>query len=78
MLIVRNGIGKVENGEKEKDERGLAMPKAKKKLTQTEQSKRFVETAKALEADESGKSFEKVISTIFPKPKAQPKSRGGS
>ena len=40
------------------------MPKAKKKLSQSEQSKRFVETAKGLGVDESGKSFEKVISAI--------------
>ena len=47
------------------------MPKAKKKLTQAAQSKRFVETAKKLEADESGKSFEKAFSVITKPPKAK-------
>ena len=47
------------------------MPKAKKKMTQAQQSKQFVETAKALEVDESGKAFEKAIGVIV-KPKASP------
>lgn len=42
------------------------MPKAKKKPTQAEQSKRFVETAKALGVDESGKLFEKAFKVITP------------
>lgn len=44
----------------------LTMPKAKKKLTQAQQSKQFVETAKALGVDESGKSFEKAMKVIAP------------
>ena len=40
------------------------MPKAKKKLSQAEQSKRFVATAKALGVDESGKSFEKAVKIV--------------
>ena len=46
------------------------MPKAKKKLSQAEQSKRFVETAKALGVDESGKSFEKAIKAVLTKKKS--------
>ena len=42
------------------------MPKAKKKLTQAQQSKLFVETAKALGVDESGKSFEAAFKSISP------------
>ena len=45
------------------------MPKAKKKLSQAEQSKRFVATAKELGADESGKSFDGALA-IMVKPKA--------
>ena len=40
------------------------MPKKKSKDTQAQQSRRFVETAKAIEVDESGKSFDKAISAI--------------
>lgn len=42
------------------------MPKAKRKLTQAQQSKQFVETAKALGVDESGKSFEKAMKIVAP------------
>jgi hypothetical protein len=35
--------------------------KRKSKESQTEQSQRFVETAKALECDETGEAFEKAI-----------------
>ena len=52
----------------------LAMPKVKKKLSQAEQSKRFVETAKALEVDESGKSFAKAMKAIAPQKSSQKKS----
>ena len=54
----------------------LIMPKAKKKLSQTEQSKRFVETAKALGVDESGKSFEKAMRVVV-KPKDVPARPSG-
>lgn len=40
------------------------MPKKKRRDTQEKQSQRFVETAKALEADESGKAFENAIGSI--------------
>lgn len=36
------------------------------KMTQEEQSRKFVETARELGADESGKSFKKVIGFIMP------------
>lgn len=52
------------------------MPKAKKKLTQTAQSKRFVETAKALGVDESGKSFEKAMKAIAPSAPSGKGSKG--
>jgi hypothetical protein len=35
--------------------------KKKKKLSQREQSERFIETARALEADESGEAFERAL-----------------
>ena len=47
------------------------MPKSKKKLTPAAQSKRFVETAKALGVDESGRAFDKAFSAIT-KPVASP------
>lgn len=37
---------------------------AKRKEDDSEQSKRFVETARALESDESGKQFEKAMDEI--------------
>jgi hypothetical protein len=46
------------------------MPKKKSKDTQAAQSKRFVETARALGVDESGKSFDRVLDVVVPKPKA--------
>lgn len=42
-------------------------PKAKKKkMTAKEQSERFKETARELEVDESGKTFEMVFEKIVP------------
>ena len=38
----------------------------KKKMTAKEQSARFITTARELEADESGKSFEMVFEKIVP------------
>ena len=40
-----------------------------KKMTQKEQSERFIETARKLEADESGEAFERAVRTIA-KPRA--------
>lgn len=40
--------------------------KQKPKPDDKEQSKRFIETARELEADESGKEFERVIKKVFP------------
>jgi len=37
----------------------------KKKASQKEQSERFIETARKLEADESGKSFEQAVSKLL-------------
>ena len=45
------------------------MPKKKRRDTQEKQSQRFVETARKLESDESGKSFEKTFQAILPKKK---------
>jgi len=42
-----------------------------KKLSQKEQSERFIETARALGADESGEKFEAVTSKIIVKPRRQ-------
>lgn len=50
------------------------MPKAKEvKPTQEEQSARFIEAAKRLEADESGRSFVRALKVIAPK---KPKRKG--
>lgn len=35
-----------------------------KKMTQKEQSERFIQTAQEMEADESGKCFNEIIATI--------------
>jgi len=47
------------------------MPKAKevKEGADKEQSARFIETARALGADETGKSFNKAMKAIAPKKK---------
>jgi hypothetical protein len=39
--------------------------KAKPKLTDKEQSERFIETARSLDADESGKEFERTVKKII-------------
>lgn len=41
--------------------------KKAKPLSQKEQSERFKETARELEADESGKSFEDAVGRVLPK-----------
>jgi hypothetical protein len=43
--------------------------KAKPKLTDKEQSERFIETARELGADESGKGFERAVEKILIEPK---------
>jgi hypothetical protein len=40
--------------------------KTKPKAEDKEQSSRFIETAKKLEADESGKAFDKVVGAVLP------------
>lgn len=51
------------------DRRPKPSGKKKKKLSQREQSERFIETARALEADESGERFDAVVSRVIkPKP----------
>ena len=42
------------------------MPKQKLKQDNPEQSKRFIETAKALELDETGEEFERALKRIVP------------
>lgn len=42
------------------------MAKRKPEPDDKEQSKRFVETARALEAEQNGKSFERAVKTIVP------------
>ena len=48
-------------------------PEKPKKMTAKEQSARFIQTARELESDESGKGFEKtlglIVPPIFPKKK---------
>jgi hypothetical protein len=58
LLILRPDIGAAGNGD--------TVPKKKRRDTQAKQSKRFVETARALESDESGKAFDKAIKTLLP------------
>lgn len=52
------------------------MPKKKRRDTQAKQSRRFVETARALEADESGKTFERALRAIAPAKSPVAKVRG--
>lgn len=47
------------------DRRPKPSGKKKKRLSQREQSERFIETARALDADESGESFEKAMQTVL-------------
>ncbi len=44
--------------------------KKAKKLSQREQSERFIETARELDADESGKGFDAVVKAILRKPRS--------
>lgn len=52
-------------------------PKQKKKrsrstrTTDPAQSARFLETAKKLEADESGEAFSRAVDVLIPKPKGR-------
>jgi hypothetical protein len=46
------------------------MAKPKPKQTDKEQSKRFIEKGRELEADESGEAFEQVFKKILPPKKA--------
>jgi hypothetical protein len=46
---------------------GNVAKKKKQKPDDKEQSQRFVETARELEADESGKSFDKALKNVVPK-----------
>lgn len=48
----------------------LAMPNKTPKKDDPEQSKRFIDAAKDLELDESGKKFERAMDTLRPKPPA--------
>lgn len=41
--------------------------KKAKPLSQKEQSERFKETARELEADESGEAFERVVDRLLPR-----------
>jgi hypothetical protein len=41
--------------------------RAKPKLTDKEQSERFIKTARKLGVDESGEEFERAVETIFSK-----------
>jgi hypothetical protein len=55
-----------------------AKPKAKptkqKKMTAKQQSERFIQTARELEADESGKLFDNSVKAILQPKKATPLS----
>ncbi len=45
------------------------MPKKKRRDTPEKQSARFIEDARELGADESGRAFEKALKVIVPKKK---------
>jgi hypothetical protein len=49
------------------------MPRTKKSITPEEQSARFIEAAKKIGADESGKKFEKAFKKIAKKKKSDEK-----
>ena len=51
------------------------MPQKKRRDSQAKQSQRFVETARALEVDESGKAFERALGAVLSKPKAEADKR---
>ena len=53
----------------------MAMKKKAKRLTEAEQSARFIETAKKAEADESGASFERAIRHIVSRGKRDRRSK---
>ena len=42
------------------------------------QKRRFIETAKELEADETGEAFERMFSKVVPHAKAKPKPAGAA
>jgi hypothetical protein len=53
----------------------VAVKRKRKRKTKTEdkaQSKRFIETARALEADETGAAFERALNIIAPKKHRKP------
>jgi hypothetical protein len=49
--------------------------KAKPKLTDKKQSERFIETARELGVDESGKAFDRTFNQVVKPKKALPLSR---
>lgn len=51
---------------------------AKPKPDDKEQSERFIEKAREIEADESGKSFERAIGRVVPPTKVIPRNRAPS
>lgn len=48
-----------------------AKKKRKTRTTDPEQSARFLETAKNLDADETGEAFERAMDVLAPKPKSK-------
>lgn len=50
--------------------RGRMAIKRSRKPKDAKQSKRFVDTARELEVDESGKAFERALGAVLPTPKA--------
>lgn len=54
---------------------GNRVKKKSKPPDQAKQSQRFVETAKALEVEDGGKSFENAIKKVLPKKKPRTRRR---
>ncbi len=53
------------------------MPKKKKRDSHAKQSQRFVETARALESDESGKTFDAAFKKVVPVKRSRSASAKG-
>lgn len=63
------GLSESPSSQSKKDQGEKPKAGSSKKMTKKEQSERFIETARKLEADESGEAFERAVRTIA-KPRA--------
>jgi hypothetical protein len=56
----------------------MTEPKPPPKADDKEQSKRFIEKAREIEADETGEAFERAIKKIVPRTPGPPREDGDS